>query len=169
MWTEANLIVRSETVEDQAAVHAANTAAFGRPDEAGLVDALRNEGAVLLSLVAEFDKRIVGHVLFSRMSIETVGGSIRAVALAPLAVLPECQRQGIGSRLIRHGLDLLRQRGERLVLVLGDPDYYQRFGFSAEKTRALENPFPPEAFMAIELHPGSLIHGKVRYPAAFGL
>jgi putative acetyltransferase len=170
---EDNLIVRCETTEREEwlVVHSINEAAFGRPYEANLVDNLRSEGVMLASVVAELEKRIVGHILFSRMSIETDGGSIPAAALAPMAVLPELQRQGIGGRLIRHGLDLLRRRGEHIVIVLGHPDYYPRFGFSSGKARSLESPFPPDAFMAMELSPGALdgIRGKVRYPAAFGL
>lgn len=98
-------------------------------------------------------------------------GAISAAALAPMAVLPDHQRRGIGERLIRHGLDLLRKRGEQIVIVLGHPDYYPRFGFSSEKARFLESPFPPDAFMAMELSPGGLdgIRGRVRYPTAFGL
>lgn len=173
MHPEDNLIVRCETTEREEwlVVHSINEAAFGRPDEANLVDSLRSEGVMLASVVAELEKRIVGHILFSRMSIETDDGSIPAAALAPMAVLPELQRQGIGGRLIRHGLDLLRRRGEHIVIVLGHPDYYPRFGFSSGKARSLESPFPPDAFMAMELSPGALdgIRGKVRYPAAFGL
>jgi putative acetyltransferase len=170
---ENNLIVRCESAEteERSAVHSLNEAAFGRPDEADLVDRLRAEGAVLVSLVATLGERIVGHILFSRMWIETAGGSISAVALAPVAVLPEHQRQGIGGRLIRHGLDLLRGRGERIVIVVGHPEYYPCFGFSSEKARSLASPFPADAFMAMELKPGALdgIRGEVRYPAAFGL
>ncbi len=152
-------------------VRSIHEAAFGRPDEADLVDSLRSEGDVLLSLVAEVKQRIVGHVLFSRMSIETSQGPVTAAALAPVAVLPDYQRRGIGGQLIRCGLDLLRGRGEQIVIVLGHPGYYPRFGFSSEKARSLESPFPPEAFMAMELRSGALagIRGKVRYPAAFGL
>jgi putative acetyltransferase len=156
---------------ERLAVRAVNEAAFGRPDEADLVDRLRTEVAVLLSLVAEVERGIVGHVLFSRMSIETSGGPVAAVALAPVAVLPGHQRRGIGGRLIRRGLDLLRSRNERIVIALGHPDYYPRFGFSREKAGPLESPFHPEAFMAMELSPGALdgVRGRVRYPAAFGL
>jgi putative acetyltransferase len=105
------------------------------------------------------------------MWIDTIAGPLAAVALAPMAVLTEFQRQGIGQELVRHGLDEMRSRGERIVIVLGHPDYYPRFGFSVEKARCLESPFPPEAFMAMELVPGALtcVQGKVRYPNAFGL
>jgi putative acetyltransferase len=170
---ESNLTIRHESTETQerSAVHSVNQAAFGRMDEADLVDNLRAEGVVLASIVAELENRIVGHILFSRMSIETSGGSVPAVALAPMAVLPEHQRQGIGGRLIGYGLDRLRRQGEHIVIVVGHPDYYPRFGFSTEKARSLESPFPPEAFMAMELRPGPLdqIRGKVKYAAAFGL
>ncbi|MGP0075581.1 MAG: GNAT family N-acetyltransferase [Bryobacteraceae bacterium] len=166
-------IVRCENgeVDERRAVRSINEAAFGRPDEADLVDQLRAEGVVLASLVAQREKSLVGHILFSRMWIETTGASVAAVALAPVAVLPEHQRRGIGGQLIRHGLNLLRRQGEKIVIVLGHPDYYPRFGFTCEKASSLESPFPPSAFMAMELSPGVLdgIHGKVRYPAAFGL
>lgn len=170
---ESELIVRSESAgaEERSAVRSVNESAFGRPDEADLVQSLRSEGVVLASLVGEIQKRVVGHILFSRMWIETAERSIPAAVLAPLAVLPEYQHQGIGGQLIRHGLNFLQERGERVVLVLGHPNYYSRFGFSCESARSLESPFPPDAFMALELSPGVLhgIRGKVRYPAAFGL
>ena len=93
------------------------------------------------------------------------------MALAPLAVRPEYQRRTIGGQLIRRGLDLLRARGETIVIVLGHPDYYPQFGFSHEKARRLDSPFRRDAFMAMELESGALngIHGRVVYPAAFGL
>ena len=167
------MIVRPESsaASERSIIHSINAAAFARPDEANLVDLLRTEGAVLVSLVAELNQRIAGHILFSRMWIDSAGGSLSAVALAPMAVLPEHQSQGIGGQLIVHGLDLLRSRGERIVIVLGHPDYYPRFGFSTERAHALESPFPPGALMAIELSPGALdgVRGKLRYPAAFGL
>jgi len=148
-----------------------NEAAFGRSDEADLIDRLRVEGAVLLSLVAEFDGQIIGHILFSRMTVETAQGPVAAVSLAPMAVQPDRQGRKIGSQLVGRGLAQLRDRGERIVIVLGHPHYYPRFGFSSEKARYLASPFPPEAFMALELSDGALkgIHGAVRYPSAFGL
>lgn len=159
------------SAEDRSAIRAIHSAAFGRRDEADLVDALRTSGAVLLSLVATEEDRIAGHILFTRMRVESHDGPVHAVALAPLAVLPEYQNRGIGSHLIREGLDLLCDSGERIVIVLGHPEYYPRFGFSVEKAHSLESPFPPEAYMALELQPGALdgVGGAVRYPPAFGL
>ena len=156
---------------DQPAIYAVNAAAFGRPDEAKLVDALRGEGVVLASLVAEFAGSVVGHILFSRMWIVTESGEVAAAALAPMAVAPQYQGRGIGGRLIRDGLDALRRQGEEIAIVLGHRDYYPRFGFSSGAARFLESPFPPDAYMAMELKPGALdgVRGRVRYPAAFGL
>jgi putative acetyltransferase len=166
-----NLVVRSERSEERSEVRLVNEAAFICSNEAELVDQLRSEGVVLLSLVAEMESQIVSHILFSRMSIQAHGGSISAVALAPMTVLPRYQRSGIGGRLIRSGLEILRDCSEEIIVVLGHPGYYPRFGFSTEKARALESPFPPDAFMAIELTPGALdgVRGIVKYPNAFGL
>jgi putative acetyltransferase len=163
--------IREERPGDKAEVWRVNEAAFGRPDEASLVDQLREQEAILLSRVAEADARIVGHILFSRMWIDSDNGSVAAVALAPLAVAPEHQRRGAGSALIREGLDRLRNSGEGIVIVLGHAHYYPRFGFSCESARALESPFPAEYYMAMELKPGALdgVRGKVRYAPAFGL
>jgi putative acetyltransferase len=163
--------LRRETLKERGAIRSLNEAAFGRPDEADLVDRLRTEGAVLASFVADWHQQIVGHILFSRVLIDATSGPIAAVALAPMAVLPEQQRRGVGGQLIRHGLDWLRARGERVVLVLGHPVYYPRFGFSSDRARLLASPFPPDAFMALELVQGVLdgIRGVVRYPDAFRL
>lgn len=165
------MIIREERPDDAQAVRLVNEAAFRRPDEADLVRNLHSEGVVLCSLIAEVPGSIIGHILFTRMWIDQAAGSIPAVALAPMAVLPEHQRKGIGGRLIRDGLDRLRQLRERIVLVLGHPDYYSRFGFSTEKAHLLITPFPPEAFMAMELDAGAPagLKGKVRYPRAFGI
>jgi putative acetyltransferase len=167
----SDVTVRAEATTDYAAIRQVNEAAFGTTEEADLVEALRSDGLVLLSLVAELNGRIVGHILFSRMSIDTPTEAIAAVALAPMAVSPEFQRQGIGGKLIRLGLEDLRRLGEQMVIVVGHPEYYPRFGFSPAQARWLESPFPPEAFMALELRPGALdgVRGRVRYPPAFGL
>lgn len=166
-----DVVVRPEVAADYARIREVNVAAFGGAEEAEIVEALRRECAVLLSLVAVVDGIIVGHILFSRMSIETSAGSLAAVALAPLAVMPGQQRRGIGGKLITTGLDDLRAMGERIVLVVGHAEYYPRSGFSTARARALESPFPVDVFMALELSPGALdgIHGRVKYPAAFGV
>ena len=171
MSQASSVIVRGENASEHPSIRSIHEAAFGRPHEVDLVDRLRAEGVMLVSLVAELDRRILGHILFSRMWIETTTGSVSAVALAPMAVLPEHQRTGVGGRLIRQGLDLLHQRAERIVIVLGHPDYYPRFGFSTGQASSLESPFPRDAFMAMELVPGAMtgVRGKVRYPSAFGL
>jgi putative acetyltransferase len=166
--------IRPENGENAAelqAIRAVNAAAFGEAAEADLVDQLRGHGSALVSLVAEHEAAIIGHVLFSRMHIDTASGMLPAGALAPVAVLPEHQRKGIGQRLITHGLDKLRLRGERIVIVLGHPAYYPRFGFSTDQAASLEAPFPREAFMAMELVTGALVgvQGKVLYPPPFGI
>ncbi len=143
-----------------------------RCGEADLIDELHREGVVLLSLVAELDSEIVGHILFSRMTVETAQTSVPAVSLAPMAVLPDHQGRQVGSQLVRHGLAELRERGERIGhTCLEHKGYYPRFGFTSGKARYLASPFPPEAFMALELAEGALddIRGTVQYPKAFGL
>jgi putative acetyltransferase len=164
-------IEESASLSERAIIRAINEAAFGGSEEADLVDHLRDEKHALLSLVAEIDAGIVGHIMFSRMSISTSTGLVAAVALAPLAVHPDHQRKKIGSLLVQHGLELLRGRGEKIVIVVGHPNYYPKFGFSTDKARLIEGPFPPEAFMAAELHVGALdgIQGTVVYPPPFGI
>ena len=164
-------MIRRESTGDISALRGVNEAAFGRNEEADLVDRLRIEGAVLASFVADHNGLVVGHILFSRTLIETANEPVLSVALAPLAVSPSHQRRGIGSQLVRFGVQWLRTRGERSVLVLGHPHFYEQFGFSADRARSLSTAFPPHAFMALELVADALdgIRGTVRYPAAFGL
>lgn len=163
--------VRAETDSDREAVRQVNVLAFGGPDEADLVERLRIDGCVLASLVAVNQERVVGHILFTRMTVRTLRGDVNAVALAPMAVLPDHQRRQIGSTLMREGIRALREAGEQIVLVVGHPAFYPRFGFSADRTRDLHSPFSGPAFMALELRPGALegVAGEVRYPAAFGI
>jgi putative acetyltransferase len=165
------VIVREETPRDGPAVVRVVTAAFDRPDEANVVLDLQREGAVLLSLVAEVDRTVVGHVLFSRMWIDVGTTLVDAVALAPLSVVPEQQGIGVGTALVERGLEGLRALRERIVIVVGHPSYYPRFGFSTAAADALEAPFPREVFMALALVPGALsgVRGRVVYPAAFGV
>lgn len=168
---EAELVIREETTADLAAVRELDRLAFGQDDEANLVEALRAGHYTRLSPVAERDGTVVGHLLFSRLPIETVTGAVEALALAPVAVLPGHQRQGVGSRLIRDGLTMCRQQGHRIVVVLGHAEYYPRFGFSAALAERLRSPFPGPHFMALELVPGALdgVEGDVRYPSPFGV
>ncbi len=161
--------VREERPGDREYVRAVNEAAFGGPDEADLVRRLYDDGDALLGLVAEVEGQVVGHILFSRLPIETAQGVGSAAALAPLAVLPGWQGQGIGTALVREGLTRCRERGVAAVVVLGDPDYYGRFGFRAEMASGLQTPWSGPHLMAVELVPGGLGGGRgvARYPAAF--
>jgi putative acetyltransferase len=167
------ITIRPETVEDYAAIHEVNALAFGREVEPRLVEALRGLPDFIpeLSLVAVQTGRVVGHILFSRVVIETKDGPVPALALAPMAVRPELQNQGIGSELVRDGLERCRSLGHRIVVVVGHPAYYPRFGFSPATARGLEAPFPvpDEAFLVLELVPGGLggIAGVVQYPPPF--
>ena len=163
--------IREEAAGDFDQIAALLDLAFGGSDESCLVEGLRADGAVIAALSAvENDDRVLGHILFSELPIETGGEPLRAAALAPLAVLPERQRQGVGSDLTRAGLEACRKRGVAAVVVLGDPDYYPRFGFSSEAARNLRAPFSGPAFMAMELTPGCLdgVTGPVCYAEAFG-
>jgi putative acetyltransferase len=163
--------IREELPADHATIREVNRQAFGGDAEANLVDRLRNSGAVIISLVAIENEQIVGHILFSEITIETEQSVIPAVSLAPMAVLPEFQRRGIGSALVRAGLELCRERGRSIVIVLGHQEFYPRFGFSAELAMSLRSPYfgASRAWMAAELVPGALdgVKGVVRYPAAF--
>ncbi|MGE3807280.1 MAG: GNAT family N-acetyltransferase [Gemmataceae bacterium] len=161
--------IRPECVDDYQAIHAVHVAAFGQDGEANLVDTLRAAGFARLGLVAEVDGQIVGHILFSDLPIQTDHGIIEATSLAPVGVVPARQGQGIGSALIRAGLDALREQGQRIVIVLGEPEYYGRFGFSAKLAGALASPFSGPAFQALELVPDALhgVKGQVQYPPPF--
>jgi putative acetyltransferase len=163
--------IRPETADDSPAVAGLNRDAFGGPCEADLIERLHGEGLAAVSLVAVEDGTIVGHILFSDLSVELDGRSVRAVALAPMCVRSDRQRRGTGSALVRAGLDAVRKAGYQAVIVLGHPEYYPRFGFSSELAEKLVSPFPGNAFMALELVPGALrgTHGKVTYPATFGV
>ena len=163
--------IRPESDQDRQAVWNVNRAAFETEEEANLVDALRDGGYVEVSLVAEVDGEVVGHILFSRLPIVTNFGTVDALSLAPMAVMPSYQRRGIGSKLVAAGLETCREHGHRLVVVLGHPEFYPRFGFSAKLARPLESPFGGgEAWMAMELVPGTLagVEGRVEYPPPFG-
>ena len=162
-------LVREESEPDAGAIREVNRMAFDGEDEARLVDALRDGGYVRVSLVAEEGGQVVGHILFSDLPIETSGGVVPALSLAPMAVIPSHQRRGIGSMLVREGLRTCAEAGHRVVVVLGHPEFYPRFGFSARPAERLKSPYSGPAFMAIELVPGALVgvEGEVRYPPPF--
>ena len=168
---KAMLHLRPESAADHAVVRTVNTRAFGRPGEADLVDALRRTATPFVSLVAEEADRVVGHICFTPVMVETSGDDPLLMGLAPMAVLPEQQRQGIGSALVRAGLEACRALGADAVVVLGHPAYYPRFGFRPAEAFGLRCIYdvPPDAFMALELRNGALddVHGTVRYHAAF--
>ncbi|HVO23492.1 MAG TPA: N-acetyltransferase [Candidatus Margulisiibacteriota bacterium] len=165
------IVIQAESAADRLAIREVNVRAFGRDDEARLVEMLRAsaEFAATLSLVAVDDGRVVGHILFSRIHIRTADADVPALALAPVAVLPERQNHGIGAALIRRGLQECRRLGHRIVVVVGHPSYYPRFGFSSARAKGLDAPFPDAAFMVQELVPGALdgVCGTVEYPPAF--
>lgn len=164
------IVIRAETVEDYAAVRRVNELAFGQPDEAALVEALRSVSPHV-SLVAVDDLQVVGHIFFSPVTIESEGPGAAAMGLAPMAVLPERQNQEIGSRLVREGLEECRRIGFGVVVVLGHPNYYPRFGFVPAATKGLRCkwPVPDEVFMVTELTPGALrgLRGLVEYRPEF--
>ena len=164
-------MIREEIRADHDVIREVNDLAFGGSDESRLVERLRSDGLVIASLVAIEAERVVGHILFSEISVKADDAAIRSAALAPMAVRPEWQRRGFGSSLIHRGLDICRTRGTELVIVLGHPDYYPRFGFSARTAKCLRAPFSGDAFMALELVPGVLdgVTATVRYPPAFGM
>ena len=164
--------IRPEEPRDAGDVHVLNARAFDGPDEARIVDALRGSPDTL-SLVAVIGARLVGHIMFSPVRIEDAPPDVAVAGLAPMAVLPELQRQGVGSRLVRAGLDACRARGVGAVVVVGHATYYPRFGFVLASTKGLayEHPVPDEVFMVLELQPGALAHtrGIVHFRPEFSL
>jgi putative acetyltransferase len=165
------LIIRPETPEDAAAIRHVNEEAFGQKEEAEIIEKLRGRGVLTISLAAVQDNEIVGHIAFSRVKIETEHSSFDAIALAPMAVLPTYQRKGIGSQLVHAGLEERRRIGHELVVVLGHPNYYPRFGFVPASTYSIKSEFdvPDEAFMVLELRQGAFSgrSGIVKYQPEF--
>lgn len=164
-----NVRIRLELPGDEVVVRETNEQAFGTPAEATLVDRLR-DSPDSISLVATIGDRVVGHILFTPISIEPAA-RVRVAGLAPMAVRPENQRSGIGSQLVRAGLDHCRERGYAAVVVVGHPEFYPRFGFVPARSKALrcEFPVPDDVFMVLELTAGALADcaGLVRYRPEF--
>jgi len=165
-------IVRAEKPEDTSHVRRVNELAFAQPTEADIVDRLRRACAESLSLVAE-DEGVVGHILFTPAVIESTGRRVVGMGLAPMAVLPDRQRHGIGSKLVRRGLEILRERGCPFVIVLGHPEYYPRFGFepaSLHRIACQWEGVPDEAFMISILDSSAMegVSGVAKYRDEFG-
>lgn len=156
---------RTATPEDIDAIAALNDAAFGGPDEARIIRQLQADGDSLVSLVAETESGIVGHIEFFRILID---GQPAGAGLGPMCAEPARQRSGIGSYLIRTGLEELDMLGETIVFVLGHDTYYPRFGFEADTAKPFTAPWSGPHFMAIRLAPGDPSSGTLTYPKAFG-
>ncbi len=163
MRSAADIVIRDQAPADRDAVRDVITAAFGQPDEADLVDRLGSDGDSVISLVAADGPAVVGHVLFSRMT-----APFRALALAPVSVLPARQRTGIGSRLVRAGLERASEDGWQGVFVVGDPAWYSRFGFDAALAEGFETPYAGPYLMVLPLD-GALPAetGRIGHASAF--
>jgi putative acetyltransferase len=164
------VLIRAEEERDVPAVYAVNAAAFGTTVEAELVNALRRQARPLISLVAEDNDAILGHIMFSPVSL-TGHPDLKLMGLAPLAVAPARQRQGIGSALVPAGLERCKQLGFGAVVVLGHPEYYPRFGFlpSTRFGIGCEYDVPEDVFMVLELQAGHLrgASGTIQYHPLF--
>ncbi len=167
------LIVRPETKEDYSAISEINELAFGQKNEGELIERLRKTGHYIpeLSLVAVSGDRIVGHILFYPVLIRDESETHVSLALSPMAVHPDCQRKGVGVRLVQEGLAVAKQLGHDSVVVVGHPEYYPMFGFHPASNWDIKAPFdvPDEAFLALELIEGALmnVRGTVEYPEEF--
>lgn len=164
------ILIREEQTRDIPAIRNVNECAFMGTIEANLVDLLRDANKAIISLVATHNDKVVGHILFSSVTFEQNPRNIRGVGLAPMAVLPEYQKQGIGSRLVIQGLKVSRTQGYDLVIVLGHKSYYSRFGFKQASVYGLGNEYQAdESFMVLELRKGTLtaVNGTVKFQPEF--
>lgn len=168
------LKIRPETPSDYPEITQVNDLAFGQPSEGKLVENLRKNPKFIpeLSLVAEINGKIAGHILFFPVVIKLENGEEKeTISLAPVAVSPEFQRKGIGSKLIQEGIKACQQLGYDSIMVLGHPEYYPKFGFKQANAWGIRDPFgaPVDAFMALELKKGVLegTGGAVIYPDEF--
>lgn len=160
------IAIRHAGPGDHAAIRTVETAAFPSPAEADLVEALRAAGDAVLELVAETDGRIVGHLLFSRLWVEAAGRRFAAVALAPVAVHPDRQAEGVGSALIEEAHRRLRRR-ERLSVVLGEPAYYRRFGYERARAAGFDSDYQGDFLQALAWGDAP-VAGRLVYAPAFG-
>ena len=167
-----NVTIRPERAGDIDAIREINDRAFEGRLEGRIVDALRPAGE-LISLVATAADRVVGHIAFTPVAVEPPIPGVRVAGLAPMAVLPELQRRGIGGQLVHAGLEACRRSGYGAIVVVGHADYYPRFGFVPAHTRGLkyEAPVPDDVFMVLELEPGAIAgaSGVVRFRPEFSM
>jgi putative acetyltransferase len=162
------ILVRPEQAADKPAIHEVHRACFPTDAEARLVDRLRESGRLLVSLVAEVEGEVAGYIAFSPVEVEGAAGLAVGAGLAPVAVRPDRQRQGIGALLVRSGLAACAELAVGFVVVLGDPEYYQRFGFEPASRRGLDNEYGAgDAFLVMELQAGTLRPGLARYAPEF--
>ena len=163
--------IREEQPQDATGIREVNERAFDQPQEADIVDKVRRNCSDRLSLVAEVNNQVVGHILFSTVILESEGRTLQGMGLAPMAVLPEFQRQRIGGELIRSGISKLESRGCPFVMVLGHPDYYPRFGFELASRYGIRSEWevPDDAFMILVLDESEMqgISGVARYRPEF--
>ena len=160
--------VREERAGDAAAIRSVHLAAFPTSSEAELVEQLRSDGDIAASLVAVDRGGIVGHALFSRMSVEADGQELHGWGLGPVAVVPDRQRTGIGSALVEAGIGRAQSTGVQIIFVLGEPAYYGRFGFDAKSAAPFASPYTGAYFQALAL--ASLLQpsvGRADYAPAF--
>jgi putative acetyltransferase len=165
------MIIRPEKIADIDRIREINISAFGEKTEADLVDALRKSEIPLISLVAEEGNSVIGHIMFSPVTIDNGCSAISLAGLGPMAVLSGFQRQGVGSMLVKEGLIQCKQAGYSAVVVLGHPEYYPRFGFVPTVNYRIKSEYdvPENVFMIIELTDGALgdCHGIVKYHECF--
>ncbi len=168
------ILIRPEQADDVEQIYQVNKLAFAQEDESKLVDKLRQASSFIpsLSLVATMDEKVVGYILFTKISIiSPTGTRHEMLTLAPMAVHPKVQRKGIGGQLIKQGLAEAVKLGYQSVIVTGHEQYYPRFGFRPAEQWNIKAPFevPPTVFMAIELVPDGLanVSGTVQYPTEF--
>jgi putative acetyltransferase len=166
------IAVRRERSGDEPGIARVNDEAFGQADESRIIAAVRQNGHAAISLVAVSEEAIVGHILFTRVTLEPDEATFRGLGLGPMAVVPTLQRRGIGSELVTAGLAECAKAGCDVVVVVGHPEFYPRFGFRRGSAYDLRSEFdvPDEVFMVAELRPGALAgrRGVVRYLSEFG-